>query len=348
MKKCAECGKENIDKAIYCANCGAKLDTISKNSNSNSTSGSVSNKSSSSNSGSSGSVSNNPNSSVPPPALNTLKRYIANDSSSGSSNRGAGSTNSSSSSSNRGAGSTNSSSSSSNRGAGSSNSSSSSNSTINKKTGIDSSNLKLCCCYVPVILFILFIVYALIFHGFAENFPISYGHSYEGIDLDGDGKLSFNEASQLDPTIPKEQMTKYFNEADTNSNGFLKGHEFELFYDNVNRYYNIYGNSSSDNDKYKYSSSSSSSSNNNKQSGSSSSSSGNYKYVNELNDQEFDNSSEGYLLTCPYCGSEAVYETGGHYKCAECGNSIYNPDDLELAYDDGYIDLLSPIFLFIS
>ena len=323
MKKCAECGKENIDKAIYCANCGAKLDTISKNSNSNSTSGSVSNKSSSSNSGSSGSVSNNPNSSVPPPALNTLKRYIANDSSSGSSNRGAGSTNSSSSSSNRGAGSTNSSSSSSNRGAGSTNSSSSSSNS--------------------------FIVYALIFHGFAENFPISYGHSYEGIDLDGDGKLSFNEASQLDPTIPNEQMTKYFNEADTNSNGFLKGHEFELFYDNVNRYYNIYGNSSSDNDKYKYSSSSSSSSNNNnKQSGSSSSSSGNYKYVNELNDQEFDNSSEGYLLTCPYCGSEAVYETGGHYKCAECGNSIYNPDDLELAYDDGYIDLLSPIFLFIS
>ena len=320
MKKCAECGKENIDKAIYCANCGAKLDTISKNSNSNSTSGAVSNKSSSSNTGSSGSVSNNPNSSVPPPALNTLKSYIANDSSSGSSNRGAGS----------------------------SNSSSSSNSTINKKTGIDSSNLKLCCCYVPVILFILFIVYALIFHGFAENFPISYGHSYEGIDLDGDGKLSFNKASQLDPTIPNEQMTKYFNEADTNSNGFLKGHEFELFYDNVNRYYNIYGNSSSDNDKYKYSSSSSSSSNNNKQSGSSSSSSGNYKYVNELNDQEFDNSSEGYLLTCPYCGSEAVYETGGHYKCAECGNSIYNPDDLELAYDDGYIDLLSPIFLFIS
>ena len=26
MKKCAKCGKENIDKAIYCANCGAEIE----------------------------------------------------------------------------------------------------------------------------------------------------------------------------------------------------------------------------------------------------------------------------------------------------------------------------------
>ena len=58
-------------------------------------------------------------------------------------------------------------------------------------------------------------------------------------------------------------------------------------------------------------------------------SSGNSKATNSLNNQEFDRSG-GYVLTCPYCGSESIYETGGHYRCAECGSNIYDPDDLEL------------------
>ena len=32
---CETCGCNNEDASLYCANCGAKLDTISKNSNSN-------------------------------------------------------------------------------------------------------------------------------------------------------------------------------------------------------------------------------------------------------------------------------------------------------------------------
>ena len=34
----------------------------------------------------------------------------------------------------------------------------------------------------------------------------------------------------------------------------------------------------------------------------------------------------------------AAYETGGYYRCAECGNSIYSPDELELGYWDGYME----------
>ena len=289
MKKCVHCGKENIDEAIYCANCGLKIDSSSKsklesnlNSNSNSNTSSDSNSVSSSNTISS--KTNSSNSQV--------------------------------------------------------------NQSTNTKPKGGASKLRLYCCFVPIILLIIFLAMALIYYESAENFPIIYGHDYKVLDLDGDGRLSFDEASQLDLSIPNDKMTKYFNEADTNNNGFLKGHEFELFYDNVNNYDKVYGDSSSDNGKYKYSSSSSSSKS--KNSRSYSSNSGNNKYVNNLNNQEYDSSSEGYVLTCPYCGSEAIYETGGHYKCAECGHSIYDPDDLELAYSEGYMDLLVPVSLTIN
>ena len=60
MKKCAKCGKENIDKAIYCANCGSRLDSIPKTSQSSNVS------------------------STPTPALDALKNHIDKDSSSSS------------------------------------------------------------------------------------------------------------------------------------------------------------------------------------------------------------------------------------------------------------------------
>lgn len=289
MKKCVHCGKENIDEAIYCANCGLKIDSSSKsNLESNLNSNSNSNTSSDSNSVSSS---------------NTISSK----------------TNSSNSQANQ---------------------------STNTRSKGGASKLRLYCCFVPIALLIIFLAMALIYYESAESFPIIYGHDYKVLDLDGDGRLSFDEASQLDLSIPNDKMTKYFNEADTNNNGFLKGHEFELFYDDVNNYDKVYGDSSSDNGKYKYSSSSSSSKS--KNSRSYSSNSGNNKYVNNLNNQEYDSSSEGYVLTCPYCGSEAIYETGGYYKCAECGHSIYDPDDLELAYSEGYMDLLVPVSLTIT
>ena len=54
------------------------------------------------------------------------------------------------------------------------------------------------------------------------------------------------------------------------------------------------------------------------------------------------------IEVCPYCGSESVYETGGHYRCAECGSNIYSPDDLELGYWEGYMELLAPVSLTIN
>ena len=49
--------------------------------------------------------------------------------------------------------------------------------------------------------------------------------------------------------------------------------------------------------------------------------------------------------TCPYCGSEAVYSSGNGYRCAECGNYISNPDDLNLNYEEGYYELTLPSFI---
>ena len=45
---------------------------------------------------------------------------------------------------------------------------------------------------------------------------------------------------------------------------------------------------------------------------------------------------------------ESIYETGGHYRCAECGSNIYDPDDLELGYLEGYMELLAPLSLTIN
>ena len=40
MKKCDKCGKENIDEATFCANCGSRLVPASSNKDSNSRSSS--------------------------------------------------------------------------------------------------------------------------------------------------------------------------------------------------------------------------------------------------------------------------------------------------------------------
>lgn len=315
MKKCAKCGKENIDKAIYCANCGAKLD-------SNST-------------GSSGSGNKCPKCGRDNLDIATYCDFcgarLGTSPSSGSLNSQ------------------------------SSSKSSTKQSTINQnkeqapaksKTDEGPSNFKVFCCYVPLVIFIIALILSAFMNAYPESFKTTYEDDFAYLDMDGDGRLSFDEARQYDPYMKDKEIRPYFSDADRNGNGYLVGYEFDDFrrdvrYSDSSIYSTSSSSSSSDDDKYKYSSSSSSSSSSNKHKHSSSSS-GTNKYVNELNDMEFDNNPEGYVLTCPYCGSEAIYETGGYYKCAECGNSIYDPDDLELAYIDGYMDLLAPVSLTIN
>ena len=224
MKKCANCGKENLDEAIFCADCGAKLGTY--------------------NSSTSSSASTTDNS------LNY-----------------------------------------------------SSNQTSNQANNKEPNKLKVCCCYVPIVLFVLFLAAALIYAGFAESF----------LDSNADGKVTFEEITEVNWIyLDNSTLKRFFEGADLNHNGYLKGHEFDLFGDDVVSYGESSEDTSSNNDEYKYSSSSSSSSSSHGRDYSS----GNSKATNSLNNKEFD-SSEGYVLTCPYCGSESVYETGGHYRCAE-------------------------------
>ena len=274
MKKCANCGKENIDEAIYCANCGSRLESISNNSASKS-------------------------SSTPTPALDSLKNHIGNDSSSRSS------------------------------------------SGLNSSQSNDNqpSKWKICCCYVPIVLFVILLIFSLILNAYPENFSSSYGGDFKYLDSNGDGKLTFEEARQLDPYMKDSEIKPYFLEADKNSNGYLIGYEFDGFRSDVR---------SSDSSSYSSSSSSSSPSHSYSSSSSSSSSHSQSSSSSSRSYDDYDSSSEGYVLTCPYCGSEAIYETGGYYKCAECGSSIYNPDDLELGYQEGYMELLAPVSLIIN
>ena len=164
------------------------------------------------------------------------------------------------------------------------------------------------------------------------------------MDSNADGKVTFEEITEVNWIyLDNSTLKRFFEGADLNHNGYLKGHEFDFFGDDVVSYGESSEDTSSSNDEYKYSSSSSSSSSSHGRDYSS----GNSKATNSLNNKEFD-SSEGYVLTCPYCGSESVYETGGHYRCAECGSNIYNPDDLELGYWEGYMELLAPVSLTIN
>ena len=139
MKKCDKCGKENIDEATFCANCGSRLVPASSNKDSNSRS-----------------------SSKP----------------------------------------------------------SSIKSTYNKKVKEEPSKLKVFCCYVPVVLFVIVLVFSMILNAYPENFSTTYEGDFNYLDLNGDGKLSFDEARQLDPYMEDNEIGPYFYEADKNGNGY--------------------------------------------------------------------------------------------------------------------------------
>ncbi|MGN0104577.1 hypothetical protein [Methanobrevibacter ruminantium] len=132
---------------------------------------------------------------------------------------------------------------------------------------------------------------------------------------------------------PQDMLYDLFRKSDKDENGYLTGYEFDVYQSKANG--NVYEadyrrlmeekerNASNHKDGRDYSS-------------------GNSKATNSLNKLESDR-NDGYVLNCPYCGSESIYEIDGYYRCAECGNSIYDPDDLELGYVEGYMELLVPI-----
>ena len=326
MKKCSQCGAENPDNAKFCHNCGSKDFSIKSDGNICPKCGKTNVKDAkfchscgaslnSNSSSSSSTIKNDFSSSDKKSASSFADKNISGSAKSNSSsnkNSSSDSTNKTNSNSNK-----------------VNSSSVSSDSKTNETGKKDHSVWKFCCCYVPVILFVFVLIIAMLMQAFPENFDTSYDYEFQQLDMDGDGRLSFLEARQLDPTMSDAEIEPYFNQADKNNNGYIIGYEFDSFLSDVKPY----SSSSSDD----YSSSSSSSSNSHKYSSSSSSSSSSSDY------DDYDYSSDGYVLTCPYCGSEAIYESGNYYQCADCGNTIYNPDDLELNYQEGYMDLLVPI-----
>ncbi|WP_297983566.1 zinc-ribbon domain-containing protein [uncultured Methanobrevibacter sp.] len=311
--KCYKCGEENPPKAKFCGYCGADLENIEGNQNNaknnsrgfgfgvNNRSGSGVNARSGSraNAGSGSGVNNKSGSNS---VKNNKSQTINN--SQGSSSQ----------------------------------SNNQKKVTIAKQNSfVEEHKTLTCCCLAPIILFAFLIVGVAFMNAYSENISTNYAGEFNYLDSDGDGRLSISEAKNLDTTIPYDNMSHYFESADLNDNGYLKGREYDEFRHDMSKYYSrLEDSSSSSSSKYKYSSSDSGSS-----SSSSSSSSSNSKGSSSSSyNSDYDSA---YELTCPYCGSEAIYETGGYYQCGACGSSIYNPDDLELNYDEGYMDLLYPV-----
>ena len=139
MKKCVQCGKENVDEAIYCADCGAKLDTVY---NSSTTSSGA--------------------------KLDT----VYNSSTTSSASTAGNSLNYSS------------------------------NQTSNQENNEGPDKLKICCCYVPIVLFVILLAAALIYAGFAESFGTYYPDDFNYLDSNADGKLTFDEITEVRAPYP--------------------------------------------------------------------------------------------------------------------------------------------------
>ena len=174
------------------------------------------------------------------------------------------------------------------------------------------------CCAVFLVLMVLSVVSRL-----ALGLPLDYyteaegpSHDYSFMDLDGDGALCLEEFEIEYSNVSSSELEQIFEKSDKNGNGLIKGAEYDMARYLINEHFKSL-------EKKKTQSKKSSS-----KSSSSSSSGSNYNPFPLVSD-------DGYE-TCPYCGSEAIYESGNSYRCAECGRSISNPDDLNLNYEEGY------------
>ncbi len=197
------------------------------------------------------------------------------------------------------------------------------------------------CCAVWIVLMIISLIGNLVlgipFDSYTEDVATKYT-DFTQLDIDGDGGLSFDEVRSYDHnskySISENDLYEMFVYCDKNNNGRLVGGEYDHYVTRVKMFIDDLENKEKKaqreaEERAKKSSSSSSSSNSNPfalRSGSSSDGDG--------------------AETCPYCGSEAIYESGGVYKCGECGSTIYNPDDLILNYEEGYYELTLPSFYY--
>ena len=196
------------------------------------------------------------------------------------------------------------------------------------------------CCVFPLI-FILVISIASDANLFIKglhpaDYETNYPDEFNNLDLNDDGKLEFNEVNHIVSHTPQDMLYDLFRKSDKDENGYLTGYEFDVYQSKAdgNVYEADYRRLMEEKER-----------NASKHKGGRDYNSGNSKATNSLNKLESDR-NEGYVLTCPYCGSESIYEIDGYYRCAECGNSIYDPDDLELGYVEGYMEMLVPISSF--
>ena len=194
------------------------------------------------------------------------------------------------------------------------------------------------CCAVYIILMIITLlghaILGIPLDSYTEESPTKYT-DFDKLDVDGNGGLSFDELRGYDHnsefSISEFELEKIFNKCDKNNNSYLVGAEYDNYVYRVKTYLDDLKKQKekAQREAKEKSKSSSSSSNSNPfalRSGSSSDGDG--------------------AETCPYCGSEAIYESGGGYRCAECGNYISNPDDLNLNYEEGYYELTLPSFIY--
>lgn len=195
------------------------------------------------------------------------------------------------------------------------------------------------CCAVYLILMIITLlghaVLGIPWDSFSEESPTDYTDFVE-LDLDGDGGLSFDEVRDYDHnsefTISDSELYSIFERCDKNGNGLLIGGEYDYYVISVENHLK-------DLKAQKEKAQREAQERAKKSSSSSSSSSSSRSYSS--NYDSYDGAE-----TCPNCGSEAVYSTGNGYRCAECGYSIYNPDDLNLNYEEGYYELTLPSFIY--
>lgn len=113
------------------------------------------------------------------------------------------------------------------------------NSTINKvkkrKKGgfLKNTSTKRKCCYVFVILLILFLIvyipYVIQYNQNREEVPSSYQDELDALDINGDGYLTFDEAKLYGNTTPESKLLELFNIFDHNKNSLLKGDEWDVF-----------------------------------------------------------------------------------------------------------------------
>ena len=197
------------------------------------------------------------------------------------------------------------------------------------------------CCAVFIVLMILSLVGHAVLgiptDSFTEDTSTRY-KDFAQLDINGDGGLSFDEVKSYDHnskySISQNDLYEMFIDCDKNDNGLLKGAEYDHYVIKVKGFIDDLENKEKRaqreaQERAKKSSSSSSSSNSNPF------------------PLRSDSSSDGDgAETCPYCGSEAIYESGGVYRCGECGRTIYNPDDLNLNYEEGYYELTLPSFYY--